>query len=450
MYIVVILPGFSTRHTHTITNNAGERCRLECCCECFVFALVPCFRAVHCSQKRAEPPQTKIFWCETNLPVNPTMPSEQPASAVSEQGFCMLDRSRDTVREGDCVVLYANKKSIFPVKLKRDKRLNCEYGVFPHNDVIGRRYGEKVLLLLSLLVPFLHFSFCAFVLFSRFNVSCVSFVLFQRFLCFFCLVSTFPVFLLSCLHFISFYSFISGLFHTHSCPILSSIPPSFATSPSPCCCSDHVQQGRVAVPAAPDALAVDALALPPHTNPVLREHLARRVEAGAAQRERRRGDGDGERVADPRARRRRCAARTRLHLRVPRPPREARDVSHTSSTRLFVRGRRFLHSRTPSSLWGLSLCSGSLNCGSPPSVAALVSPSLCLLHEAHFASPLFAGRLPRCTLPLQSAIHAAVVFSSTPTHPHKHIHIHTSTHPYKHTNTTAKSTKKCACPPCVT
>ena len=219
--------------------------------------------------------------------------------------------------------------------------------------------------------------------------------------------------------------------------------PSFATSPSPCCCSDHVQQGRVAVPAAPDALAVDA-------NPVLREHLARRVEAGAAQRERRRGDGDGERVSDPRARRRRCAPRTRLHLRVPRPPREARDVSHTSSTRLFVRGRRFLHSRTPSSLWGLSLYSVSLNRGSPTSVAALVSPSLlslprstlCLApfrrhREAGFLVAHFLFKAPserRCCLLINTRV-------STSTLPHPHFHTSTSTqiHPHKHTSTSIQT-----------
>eukprot|EP00727_Mastigamoeba_balamuthi_P006163 m51a1_g2166 hypothetical protein (352) ;mRNA; r:52112-53167 len=53
--------------------------------------------------------------------------------------------SPDVVSEGDLVVLYASKQDVRCVTVERGRTLDCAYGQFAHDDLVGLPYGAKLL-----------------------------------------------------------------------------------------------------------------------------------------------------------------------------------------------------------------------------------------------------------------------------------------------------------------
>eukprot|EP00011_Vannellida_sp_DIVA3-517-6-12_P011781 CAMPEP_0114624754 /NCGR_PEP_ID=MMETSP0168-20121206/10925_1 /TAXON_ID=95228 ORGANISM="Vannella sp., Strain DIVA3 517/6/12" /NCGR_SAMPLE_ID=MMETSP0168 /ASSEMBLY_ACC=CAM_ASM_000044 /LENGTH=362 /DNA_ID=CAMNT_0001836029 /DNA_START=43 /DNA_END=1127 /DNA_ORIENTATION=- len=46
--------------------------------------------------------------------------------------------------EGNAVVLYAGKERVTSLRLRRGDVYNCRFGAFPHDHMIGRRFGSKI------------------------------------------------------------------------------------------------------------------------------------------------------------------------------------------------------------------------------------------------------------------------------------------------------------------
>ena len=52
---------------------------------------------------------------------------------------------RPTIAEGDVVIVFVSRdKTPSPLVVKRGEVLTNMFGVFPHDDMIGRAYGSKV------------------------------------------------------------------------------------------------------------------------------------------------------------------------------------------------------------------------------------------------------------------------------------------------------------------
>ena len=55
---------------------------------------------------------------------------------------CLQTRQRIDV--GDLVIVYEDFKNLHAVRVEPPKRFDCRFGSFPHADMIGRRFGERV------------------------------------------------------------------------------------------------------------------------------------------------------------------------------------------------------------------------------------------------------------------------------------------------------------------
>lgn len=51
---------------------------------------------------------------------------------------------KDIIEEGDLVMAFISRNDIKPVIAKSGATLNTRYGVFPHDLMIGARYGEQI------------------------------------------------------------------------------------------------------------------------------------------------------------------------------------------------------------------------------------------------------------------------------------------------------------------
>lgn len=56
----------------------------------------------------------------------------------------MLQAAKKLIDEGDYLFLYGNKDTIFPIQATKGAKKHTEFGVFHHDDIIGKPYGQKV------------------------------------------------------------------------------------------------------------------------------------------------------------------------------------------------------------------------------------------------------------------------------------------------------------------
>lgn len=54
------------------------------------------------------------------------------------------DKDKESIREGQLVVIYAGRDSLTAIALQRGAFLRNKYGDFPHDALIGRPWGTKV------------------------------------------------------------------------------------------------------------------------------------------------------------------------------------------------------------------------------------------------------------------------------------------------------------------
>ncbi|RKP40248.1 tRNA methyltransferase complex GCD14 subunit-domain-containing protein [Dimargaris cristalligena] len=53
-------------------------------------------------------------------------------------------RFKDTIEEGDLVIVYINRDNMTSITVDREKTYNNRYGLFTHKDMIGKRYGTMM------------------------------------------------------------------------------------------------------------------------------------------------------------------------------------------------------------------------------------------------------------------------------------------------------------------
>ncbi|KAF7727861.1 tRNA (adenine(58)-N(1))-methyltransferase catalytic subunit trmt61a [Apophysomyces ossiformis] len=49
------------------------------------------------------------------------------------------------IEEGDLVIIYLTRESMCPIFVKKDEEVHNRFGVFKHNDMIGKEFGSKIL-----------------------------------------------------------------------------------------------------------------------------------------------------------------------------------------------------------------------------------------------------------------------------------------------------------------
>ena len=59
-------------------------------------------------------------------------------------------RRSSVAKEGDFVILCAARTAFYGVKLEKNKVLDCKYGHFHHNVIIGKPFGSFVDSIVSL------------------------------------------------------------------------------------------------------------------------------------------------------------------------------------------------------------------------------------------------------------------------------------------------------------
>ncbi|OZJ03332.1 hypothetical protein BZG36_04227 [Bifiguratus adelaidae] len=52
---------------------------------------------------------------------------------------------KTTIEAGDHVIAYLTRESMSAILIKRDEVYNCRFGQFPHNDMIGKKFGQKMI-----------------------------------------------------------------------------------------------------------------------------------------------------------------------------------------------------------------------------------------------------------------------------------------------------------------
>ncbi|ODV84570.1 hypothetical protein CANARDRAFT_208289 [[Candida] arabinofermentans NRRL YB-2248] len=52
---------------------------------------------------------------------------------------------KDTIEENDLVLAFIGRENIKPIKIKLGESLNTRYGVFPHDSMIGLKYGSQII-----------------------------------------------------------------------------------------------------------------------------------------------------------------------------------------------------------------------------------------------------------------------------------------------------------------
>lgn len=56
------------------------------------------------------------------------------------------DENIGIVKEGDKIVIYGSRENCKVITIERGKIFNNKFGNFHHNDIIGKKYGSKVLI----------------------------------------------------------------------------------------------------------------------------------------------------------------------------------------------------------------------------------------------------------------------------------------------------------------
>ncbi|CDR42295.1 CYFA0S09e00386g1_1 [Cyberlindnera fabianii] len=51
---------------------------------------------------------------------------------------------KETIEEGDFVLAFLGREAIKPIKITRGQALNTRFGMFPHEQMIGKKYGSQV------------------------------------------------------------------------------------------------------------------------------------------------------------------------------------------------------------------------------------------------------------------------------------------------------------------
>ncbi|CAO3699289.1 unnamed protein product [Rhizopus stolonifer] len=48
------------------------------------------------------------------------------------------------IEEGDLVIVYMSKENMIPITIKKDGEFNNRFGIYKHNDIIGKEFGTKM------------------------------------------------------------------------------------------------------------------------------------------------------------------------------------------------------------------------------------------------------------------------------------------------------------------
>ncbi|KAH3900972.1 tRNA 1-methyladenosine methyltransferase subunit GCD14 SCDLUD_002435 [Saccharomycodes ludwigii] len=51
---------------------------------------------------------------------------------------------KDTIQAGDLVLIWISRDNIKPITITPNENFNTRYGIFPHNDIIGKPYGSQI------------------------------------------------------------------------------------------------------------------------------------------------------------------------------------------------------------------------------------------------------------------------------------------------------------------
>ena len=55
-----------------------------------------------------------------------------------------MNTTHEIIQEGDIVVLYGSRNQYETIKVTKGKVYQCKYGMYPHDNLIGRKYGEEI------------------------------------------------------------------------------------------------------------------------------------------------------------------------------------------------------------------------------------------------------------------------------------------------------------------
>lgn len=58
--------------------------------------------------------------------------------------FMSFYKYKDIIEEGDLVLAFVRRNEVKPITVTRGERLHSRYGLFSHDDMIGRKYGEQM------------------------------------------------------------------------------------------------------------------------------------------------------------------------------------------------------------------------------------------------------------------------------------------------------------------
>lgn len=81
---------------------------------------------------------------EDEAVVNRSAPAIAPCTDVGIERNGDVTNSGAAIQENDVVIVYENLNSVRSVVVEAGKTTQTRYGVFRHNDWIGRSYGCKV------------------------------------------------------------------------------------------------------------------------------------------------------------------------------------------------------------------------------------------------------------------------------------------------------------------
>lgn len=69
-------------------------------------------------------------------------PLKNENKVLLKMSFCLRN---STIKEGDTVVIYVSFNKIYPIKITKGLSHTTKYGSFKHNDLIGKKYGTKLM-----------------------------------------------------------------------------------------------------------------------------------------------------------------------------------------------------------------------------------------------------------------------------------------------------------------
>lgn len=57
----------------------------------------------------------------------------------------MFSEFKEYIEDGDLVMVFINRKKIKSIKIKAGEKLSTRYGIYEHNEMIGKRYGDQMI-----------------------------------------------------------------------------------------------------------------------------------------------------------------------------------------------------------------------------------------------------------------------------------------------------------------